>query len=152
VLLAGNIAAASIRALIPATILFCVAMAIGAHFPGIDGIVIAAILVMGMAAVASCWGSMLALHYRSQSVAPLMQSGMFLAILCTTAYAPLELLQGWLQEVARYNPVTQVIEGVRQGFVGGVSWGDTWPALLVLVGLVSLLGALALRELRRLAA
>jgi ABC-2 type transport system permease protein len=152
VLLAGNIAAASIRALIPATILFCVAMAIGAHFPGVDGIVIAAILVMGMAAVASCWGSMLALHYRSQSVAPLMQSGMFLAILCTTAYAPLELLQGWLQEVARYNPVTQVIEGVRQGFVGGVSWGDTWPALLVLVGLVSLLGALALRELRRLAA
>ncbi len=151
VLLAGNIAAASIRALIPATILFCVAMAIGAHFPGIDGIVIAAILVMGMAAVASCWGSMLALHYRSQSVAPLMQSGMFLAILCTTAYAPLELLQGWLQDVARYNPVTQVIEGVRQGFVGGVSWSDTWPALLVLAGLVTLLGALALRELRRLA-
>jgi ABC-type multidrug transport system permease subunit len=152
VLLAGNVASASIRSLIPATILFCVAMIIGAHFPGIGGLVIAAILVMGMAAAAACWGSMLALHYRSQSVAPLMQSGMFVAILCTTAYAPLELLQGWLQDVARINPVTQVIEGVRQGFVGGVSWGDTWPALLVLAGLVALLGALALRELRRLAA
>jgi ABC-type polysaccharide/polyol phosphate export permease len=81
-----------------------------------------------------------------------MQSGMFVAILCTTAYAPLALLQGWLQDVARLNPVTQVIEGVRQGFVGGVSWGDTWPALLVLAGLLALLGALALRELRRLAA
>lgn len=151
VLLAGNVLSASIRSLIPAAILLCVALAIGANFPGVGGLLIAIILVMGMAAVAACWGSMLALHYRSQSAAPLMQSGMFVAILCTTAYAPLVLLQGWLQDVARLNPVTQVIEGVRQGFVGEVSWGDTWPALLVLAGLVALLGTLALRELRRLA-
>jgi ABC-2 type transport system permease protein len=151
VLLAGNVVAASIRSLIPAAVLFCVAMAIGAHFPGLDGLAIGIVLVMGMAAVAACWGSMLALHYRSQSVAPLMQSGMFVAILCTTAYAPLSLLQGWLQEAARINPVTKVIEGVRQGFVGGVTWGRTWPALLVLAGLVAVLGALALRELRKLA-
>jgi ABC-type multidrug transport system permease subunit len=151
VLLSGNVLAASLRALIPATVLLCVAMIIGAHFPGLGGLVIAFILVMGMAAVAACWGSMLALHYRSQSVAPLMQAGMFIAILTTTAYAPLALLQGWLKEVARINPVTQVIEGVRQGFVGGVNWGDTWPALLVLAGLVTLLGALSLRELQRLA-
>jgi ABC-type multidrug transport system permease subunit len=151
VLLAGNVISASIRTLIPATVLLLVALVIGAHFPGLGGLVIAFILVMGMAAVAACWGSMLALHYRSQSVAPLMQSGMFLAILTTTAYAPLALLQGWLQDVARLNPITKVIEGVRQGFVGGVSWSDTWPALLVLTGLVLLLGALALRELRRLA-
>jgi ABC-type multidrug transport system permease subunit len=151
VLLAGNVVSASIRSLIPATVLFCVAMAIGAQFPGLGGLAIAILLVMGMAAVAACWGSMLALHYRSQSVAPLMQSGMFLVILCTTAYAPLALLQGWLKDVARLNPVTQVIEGVRQGFVGGVSWADTWPAFLVLAGLLALLGALSLRELRRLA-
>ena len=151
VLLSGPVLSASLRALIPATVLLCVAMIIGAHFPGLDGLVVAFVLVMGMAAVAACWGSMLALHYRSQSVAPLMQAGMFIAILTTTAYAPLALLQGWLKDVARINPVTQVIEGVRQGFVGGVNWGDTWPALLVLAGLVTLLGALSLRELQRLA-
>ena len=152
VLLAGNVASASIRALIPATVLLFVALLIGAHFPGLGGLVIAFVLVMGMAAVAACWGSMLALHYRSQTVAPLMQSGMLVAILCTTAYAPLGLLQGWAQDIARLNPVTQVVEGVRQGFVGQVTWADTWPAVLVLVGLTALLGALALRELRRLAA
>jgi hypothetical protein len=32
-----------------------------------------------------------------------------------------------------------------------VSWADTWPALLVLAGLMTLLGALSLRELRNLA-
>jgi ABC-type multidrug transport system permease subunit len=151
VLLSGNVISASVRALIPATVLLCVAMIIGAHFPGIDGLVIAFALVMGMAAVAACWGSMLALHYRSQSVAPLMQAGMFIGVLMTPAYAPLALLQGWLHDVASINPITQVLEGVRQGFVGGVSWGDTWPAVLVVAGLVTLLGALALRELQRLA-
>jgi ABC-type multidrug transport system permease subunit len=152
VLLAGNVVSASVRALIPATILLIVALLIGADFPGIGGLLIAFFLVMGMAAVAACWGSMLALHYRSQTVAPLMQSGMFVAILCTTAYAPINLLQGWLQDIAQINPITQVLEGVRQGFVGGVSWSDTWPAVLVLIGLTVLLGGLALRELRRLAA
>jgi ABC-2 type transport system permease protein len=151
VLLSGNVISASVRALIPATVVFCVAMIIGAHFPGLGGLALAFVLVMGMAAVAACWGSMLALHYRSQAVAPLMQAGMFIAILMTPAYVPLDQLQGWLQTVAQINPVTKVIEGVRQGFVGGVSWGDTWPAVLVLAGLVTLLGALALRELQRLA-
>jgi ABC-2 type transport system permease protein len=94
---------------------------------------------------------MLALHYRSQAAAPLMQSGMLLLIFTTTAYAPLDLLQGWLQTIAQVNPVTQVIEGARQGFVGSVSWSDTWPALVIVAGLISLFGGLALRELRRLA-
>ncbi len=151
VLLAGNVLPACIRALIPAAVLLCVALAVGANFPGVGGLAIAVVLVMGMAAVAACWGSMLALHYRTQTAAPLMQIGMFLLLLTTTAYAPLALLQGWLRTVARLNPATQVLEGVRQGFVGGVSWGDTWPAFLIVAGLVILLGALALRELRRLA-
>ena len=66
-----------------------------------------------------------------------MQVGMLLAVLLTTAYAPLELLSGWLQTVARINPVTQVVEAARQGFVGcaspgrhlaGLSWRSSgWP-------------------------
>ncbi len=60
---------------------------------------------------------------------------MFLAVLLTTAYAPLALLTGWLQTVARINPVTQVVEAARQGFVGSVTWGDTWPGYLALFGL-----------------
>jgi ABC-2 type transport system permease protein len=152
VLLAGNVLPACLRALIPATVLFFVALVIGAHFPGVAGLAIAVVLIMGMAAAAACWSSMLALHFRSQTAAPLMQAGMFLLILTTTAYAPLVLLQGWLHTVARFNPATQVIEGVRQGFVGGVSWGGTWPAFLVVAALITLLGSLALRELRRLAA
>ena len=72
-------------------------MLLGAGWPGIDGLLITYLMVAAMAAVAACWGSMLALRFKSQSAAPLMQAGMMALILTTTAYAPLALLQGWLQ-------------------------------------------------------
>jgi ABC transporter DrrB family efflux protein len=149
VLLAGTVLAASARALIPATLVLAIALALGAGFPGLDGLAIAYVMVAAMAAVAACWGSFLALRFKSQSAAPLMQAGMMALILTTTAYAPLALLSGWLQDIARVNPVTQVVEAARQGFVGTVTWADTWPGLLALAGMLALLGMLALREMRR---
>ena len=149
VLLAGMVASASIRALIPAILLLCVALPLGADWPGIIGLALAFVLVMATAAVAACWGTMLALKFKTQSAAPLMQAGMFILVLFTTAYAPLDLLQGWLQDVATVNPMTQVIDAVRQGFVGGLSWSETWPGVLALAGLLALLSSLALRGMRR---
>ncbi|MFL5871902.1 MAG: ABC transporter permease [Solirubrobacterales bacterium] len=149
VLLAGNVLAASARSLIPATFVLAIAFVIGAEWPGLDGLLICYLMVAATAAAAACWGSMLALHFKSQSAAPLMQAGMMALILFTPAYAPLALLQPWLEKVANVNPLTQVLEAARQGFVGSVTWADTWPGLLALAGLLVVLGALALREMRR---
>jgi ABC-2 type transport system permease protein len=149
VLLAGMVISASLRSLIPASVLIVVALAIGAHWPGLGGLAIAVVIVMGMGTVAALWGCALALKFRSQSAAPLMQAGMFVLILTTTAYAPLALLTGWLHTVATYNPATQIVEAARQGFIGTVTWGDTWPGLVALTGLFLLLSALALRGMQR---
>lgn len=149
VLLAGTVLAASARALIPATFVLAIALPLGAGWPGIDGLLVTYLMVAAMAAVAACWGSMLALRFKSQSAAPLMQAGMMGMILLTTAYAPLALLQPWLRQIAEINPVTEVVEAARQGFVGSVTWANTWPGLVALTGLLVVLGALALREMRR---
>jgi ABC-type multidrug transport system permease subunit len=149
VLLAGLVASASLRSLIPAAVLLIVGFSLGVHWPGPGGLAIALLITMGMAIVAAAWGMTIALKFKTQSASPLMQAGMLLVILTTTAYAPLELLTGWLQEVARYNPVTQIVDAARQGFVGSVTWGETWPGLLALAGLTALLLALALRGMRR---
>ena len=149
VILSGLVISAALRSLIPAAFLLAVGFAIGVQWPGLDGLLIALLAVMGMGTIAACWGTMLALRYRSQSAAPLMQAGMLLLVLTTTAYAPLDLLTGWLHTVARYNPVTQILEAARQGFIGSVTWGDTWPGLLALAGLLALLSALALRGMQR---
>jgi len=149
VLLSGNVLAASARAFVPATFVLAIGFVIGVQWPGVDGLVVCYVMVAATAAVAACWGSMLALHYKSQSAAPLMQAGTMALVLLTPAYAPLELLQPWLEKVARINPVTHVVEAARQGFLGSVTWADTWPGLLALAGLLAVLGTLALREMRR---
>jgi ABC-2 type transport system permease protein len=149
VLLAGLVLSASMRSLIPASVLLAVALGVGAHWPGLGGLAIALVIVMGMGTVAALWGCALALKFKSQAAAPLMQAGMLVLILTTTAYAPLDLLTGWLHTVATYNPTTQIVDAARQGFVGGVSWGDTWPGFAALAGLLLLLGAFALRGMRR---
>ena len=122
VLLAGTVLAAGARALIPATFVFAIALRSAPAFRASTG-----------SSSPTRWWSrwppsppagarMLALHFKSQSAAPLMQAGMLALIFLTPAYAPLALLQGWLHDVAEVNPMTQVIEAARQGFVGGVSW------------------------------
>jgi ABC-type multidrug transport system permease subunit len=149
-LLAGMVLSASFRALIPAAVLLTVGFSIGVHFPGVDGLLIAIFCVMATGTIAACWGVSLALHYKTQSAAPLMQAGMFILVLTTTAYAPIELLQGWLADVAKINPLTPVVEAIRQGFVGdGVTWANTWPGLVCLAGLTAVLSAWALRGMRR---
>jgi ABC-type multidrug transport system permease subunit len=149
-LLAGLVLSASLRALIPATVLLAVGFAVGVHWPGLGGLVIAIFCVMGTGTIAACWGVTLALRYRTQSAAPLMQAGMFILVLTTTAYAPLALMQGWLQEVARINPLTQVVDAARQGFIGdSITWSNTWPGLVALAGLLAVLTYFALRGMQR---
>jgi ABC-2 type transport system permease protein len=148
-LLAGIVLSASLRALLPITGVLILGLALGAQWPGIDGLVVAVGLGAAFASVAASWTVSLALRFKTQAAAPLMQASMFMAVLFTTSYAPQEVLTGWLATVARYNPVTRVVEGVRQGFVGEVTWAETWPALVVLVTLLALFVALALRGLRR---
>jgi ABC-2 type transport system permease protein len=91
----------------------------------------------------------MALRFRTQQAAPLMQVGAFVAVLFTTSYAPRPLLAPWLKAVAALNPVTYVLQGVRQGFVGSITWADTWPAILAAAGLLAALGTLALRGMAR---
>ncbi|MGI8633319.1 MAG: ABC transporter permease [Solirubrobacterales bacterium] len=148
-LLAGIVLSASIRCLLPATLLLIVGFAFGVTWPGVDGLLVALPVIMGMGAVAASWGTVLALRFKSQSAAPLMQSAMFVAVLFTTSYAPQELLTGWLSTVAQINPVTHALEAVRQGFIGDVSWSETWPGLVTVAGLTAGLALLALRGLTR---
>jgi ABC-2 type transport system permease protein len=149
VLLAGTVLSASLRVLLPITLLMIVGTSLGVQFPGVGALAIAVFCASAFAAFAACYGVLLALKFRTQAAAPLMQAGVFIAVLFTTAYAPQELLTGWLEVVAKYNPVSLVLETVRQGFVGDVTWDDTWPGLLALAGIGLVLVTLAMRGLQR---
>jgi ABC-2 type transport system permease protein len=149
VILGGLLAAGSMRALLPMSFALLVGFALGVNFPGLGGLLLAITLACLFAGIAGAWAMMLAMRFRTQAAAPLMQATGFMAVLFTTSYAPEELLNGWFKDVAHWNPVTQIVEAVRQGFVGSVTWSDTWPGLLVIAILGSVMVAAALRGLLR---
>jgi ABC-2 type transport system permease protein len=149
VLLVGIVASACLRALLPATFLVLVALALGSGVESLGGLLLAVPLVMGMAAAMACWGSIVALRFGTQQAAPLMQVVAFASILLSTAYAPKELLAGWLADIVTVNPVNYLLEGVRQAFVYGVGWERTWQALLALALMLAVLGGGAATLMRR---
>ena len=148
-ILLGIVASAALRALLPVSVLLAVGFMLGLHWPGFAGLLLAFLLAAGLAAALAAWSSTLALKFRSQDAAPLMQSTGFILVFFTAAYAPQALLAPWLQTVTKLNPATYVLEAVRQAFVGSISWSTTWPGLVALAGLLAAASALALRGIDR---
>ena len=149
-LVVGAMAAGALRALIPTTLTVTVGMLLGARLPGgVVGIGALALAAMGLALCASAWSLGIALRLKTLQSAPLMQMGTFLTLFLSTMQMPLQLLTGWLEAVATYNPVTYVLQLARQGFLGSPSWGDTWPGLLAIGGMLALLATFAGRGMQR---
>ena len=151
-LLVGPILGAITRSLVPATVVLFVGLLIGAELTGgVLGLLALYFACAAFCACAALWGIFMAVTFRTQQAGPLMQQGVFLAVFLSTAYTPEVLLQGWLAEVAPYNPVTYVLEMARQATVVGIepSLAHTLPGLAALAGLAVFLGTLAMFGLRR---
>ncbi len=149
-LLTGIVSSASLRCLMPATLLLTLGFILGVPWPGLDGLVISLVLMMCVSAAIACWATMLALKFRTQQAAPLMQMGGFVLTLFTTSYAPKQLQQNWLEAVSTVNPITQVLKAMRQGFIGDpVTFAHTWPGFVAVAGLLAFFATLAVRGLQR---
>ena len=149
-LLAGPLVASVLRAFIPVTLLLVIAVFAGAHFfGGALGIATLVIASLGIAFIAGAWAMGLALRFRTMQAAPLMQMGVFIVVFLSTAQMPLNLLTGWLHAVARLNPMTHVLALARQGFLGEVTWAQTWPGLVSLAGFGALMLLFAGRGMQK---
>lgn len=149
VILSGIVLSATIRLMLPVALLLVVGWAIGLNWPGFGALLLALPLAAAFTAAMACWSCALAIRYGSQDAAPLMQSTGFVLVQFSTAFAPMALLAPWLRQVAELNPATYVIGGVRQGFVGQVTWHDTWPAVLAVSALLLLTAVMSMRGITR---
>jgi ABC-2 type transport system permease protein len=148
-LIAGPMAAAVVRALIPFVLVLPVGIIAGARMRGgVPGVLMLLLAAEATALIGGGWAIGLALRAKSMQIAPLMQMGIFLVVFLSTAQVPLTVMTGWLHQVARFNPMTNILALARQGFIGDVSWAQTWPGLLALAGGIVVLGLFAVRGLR----
>jgi len=134
-LIGGQVLAALIRALIVTVIVVMVGMMFGArltHGPLGLGPLFAAGL--GIAVMGTGWGLGLAYRFRDMRGAAIMQLTFFLVLFLTEAQTPLNVMEGWLEQVARVNPFTNLLRLSRLGFVDAdVTWNNAWGGLLAIV-------------------
>jgi ABC-2 type transport system permease protein len=140
-LLIGPLVSAWTRAALSIVIVVIVGTLLGARLTdGPLGLVTLAVAGLGMTTIGTGWGLGLAFRFRDMRAAAIMQLTLFLGLFLTEAQAPLDVMEGWLHTVARINPLTDVLRLARTGFLGDVTWGDSWGGLLALV----VLGTLAM--------
>jgi ABC-2 type transport system permease protein len=138
-LIAGPLMAAGVRSVFTTTVVLIAGLIGGVGLPGVVDTVALYLLGIAFAAASACWAMGVALRTRTIQAAPLMQVVIFLAIFTSVAYAPREVLTGWLATVADLNPVTYLLEASRAAELTGLGWSELWPALVALTALLALL-------------
>ena len=149
-LLGGPLIASSLRAVAPFTLLMIITLVSGTGIPGgLLGIISLLVGALGVGLIAGAWSVGIAVRSKTMQAVPLIQSGMFLGFFLSTAQMPIHLLTGWLHQVARVNPMTNILGLARQGYLGDVTWSTTWPGLVSLAGMATFFIVFAYRGMQR---
>jgi ABC-2 type transport system permease protein len=147
-LIAGYALVALARAALVMAVLVVVALIGGASITG-SGLdlfgLFALALIFNVAFTLFAAG--IAFRVRSFQGAPLMQVPVFVLLLTAPVYVPLDLVEGWVHAVAEVNPVTAVLQSGRGLVIGDPV--EVGLAFAVVLGLVALFSAWAVRGLRR---
>jgi ABC-2 type transport system permease protein len=144
----GYALAALARWTITATLLTVVALLVGMDVGGgpVDVVGMYTIAIL-LNTAALLWAAGMAFRFRSIQAAPLMQLPVFLLLFFAPVYVPLDLLTGWIETVATYNPITYMMEAGR-GLISGAPT-EVALALGLGLGLIGLFAVWAFRGLRR---
>jgi ABC-2 type transport system permease protein len=143
----GYALAAAGRWAVTATLLTVVALAVGMHVGG------SGIDLVGLYTLALClnvcgimWACGVAMRLRTMQAGPIMQFPVFIALFLAPVYVPLDLLRGWVHDVARVNPLTRLVEAGRSLLAGDPT--QVAAAYVVVATLIALFGLWALGGLR----
>jgi ABC-2 type transport system permease protein len=147
-MIVGYLGSALVRFAVTAVVVTVAALIGGMQ---VDGSGVDLVGLFGLALIvnvaATLWAAGLAMRARTVQAGPAMQIPIFLILFLAPVYVPLDLLRGWIEGVASWNPVTAIVEAGR-GFISGAP-EHVALAFACGIGLAAVLMAWALTGLRR---
>jgi ABC-2 type transport system permease protein len=147
-IIAGYAIGALVRWTITACVVTAVALLAGMRIKG-DGIDLLGLYTLAVVVNGAflLWACGIAMRFQSVQAGPIMQTPVFLLLFFAPVYVPLDLLTGWIETVATYNPITYMMEAGR-GLISGAPT-EVALALGLGLGLIGLFAVWAFRGLRR---
>ncbi|HEX2292650.1 MAG TPA: ABC transporter permease [Gaiellaceae bacterium] len=134
----------AVTALVLTVVAVLAGMQVGGN--GVDLFALYALAVL-VNVVGLLWAAGIATRFRTLQAAPLMQLPVFLSLFFAPVFVPVELLAGWLEAIARLNPVTLLL-GTGRSLIAGQP-DHVAAAFAALAVLIVLFLVWALRGLRR---
>ena len=108
-----------VREAVVLVVIFSAGLISGMRIDGSIGDLLAlVVLALAVSATSTLWAAGIAMRLRTMQAGPVMQMPIFILLFLAPVYVPLSLVQGWVHEVARFNPFTGMLEAAR-GFVSG---------------------------------
>ena len=150
-IIVGYVISAMVRAIFVLAVVFLAGLVSGMRIDGSLGD-LAALLVLALCVsmVSTLWAAGIAMRLRTMQAGPVMQMPVFILLFLAPVYVPLNLVAGWVHDVARFNPATAFLEAAR-GFVSGepTKVGITSACLLAMFALTLLWARGGLRSAER---
>jgi ABC-2 type transport system permease protein len=103
---------------------------------GVAGALLAIVLVTATAMAVGGIGAAIALRTGSASVVQGLFPLVLVVLFLSSAFFPVELMIQPAQAIAEYNPLSFVVEGIREPIISGIDATDTLYAVLAIAGIV----------------
>lgn len=148
-ILVGRLAGGAALGAAQAVFFTVVLVIFGAQVSGIPAVLVlvvcSALLAVGIGGFGVVLGIRTGSAEAVQGAFPLV----FVLMFTSSAFFPRELMSGWYERVATYNPISWILEALRDLLSGGWSTTDAAVAVAASTGVAALAVVAALRALRR---
>src|SRR6476469_10156324 len=146
----GRLTADLVRGLMGSTVVLLAGIALGAHMAsGFLGAVVLVVLAALFGVGYAGFGILVALRTRNVQATNTSFLLFFPLLFLTPNFVPFDRLSPVMETLARANPVSYVIDGLRSLVIEGWNAGKLAACIGVIVALVAILTALSLRAIAR---
>lgn len=144
----GRLAADLVRGLMGSTVVLIAGLAFGVHMQsGVLGAVVLVVLAALFGVGYAGFGILVALRTRNVQATNTSFLLFFPLLFLTPNFVPFDRLTPVMEALARINPVSYVIVGLRSLVIDGWVWDQLAVCLGVIIALMALLTALSLRAI-----
>jgi ABC-2 type transport system permease protein len=149
-ILVGRLVGSAVLGAFQAVVFVTVFALFGSTVEGGAGAVVvmiltAATLALGVGGFAAGLGLRTGSQEAVQNMFPLL----FVLIFVSSAFFPTTLMRGWYRTAAEANPISWMIDGLRELVIAGFDWSAAATALAVAAGIAALTLTLATTQFRR---
>jgi ABC-2 type transport system permease protein len=149
-ILIGRLSGSAVLGALQSLVFIAVFTLFGARIHGgVPAFVVLVLLAMVMALAIGGVTAAIGVRTGSQETVQNTFPLIFILLFLSSAFFPTSLMTGWYQAMARWNPVTWIIDSARELVISGWSFEDAATCLGVSAGMAVLTIAYAARQLRR---